>query len=122
MKQPEDTKTAELALETKRGRGRPTKANALTPAERAKRYRDAHRHEKNTSATDTEITEIKRAEKTKSEMLSVTYNELAKLRNEIEILRQDNSDLTKQVSIILSRERKLYKELTALKKVTSQKT
>lgn len=44
MKQPEDTKTLELHLtETKRGRGRPAKPNALTPAERAKRYRDAKR-------------------------------------------------------------------------------
>lgn len=43
MKQPEDNKTAELALDTKRGRGRPAKEDALTPAERAKRYRDSKR-------------------------------------------------------------------------------
>lgn len=44
MKQPEDTKTKELALEVKRGRGRPAKANALTPAQRAQRYRDKARN------------------------------------------------------------------------------
>lgn len=43
MKQPEDTSTAELNLEIKRGRGRPALEHALTPAERAKRYRDAKR-------------------------------------------------------------------------------
>lgn len=44
MKQPEDTKTLELSLaEAKRGRGRPVKPDALTPAERAKRYRAAKR-------------------------------------------------------------------------------
>ncbi len=52
MKQAEDAKNLELALEeathaditvTKRGRGRPAKEDALTPAQRAKRYRDALR-------------------------------------------------------------------------------
>jgi chromosome segregation ATPase len=48
MKQPEDNATLELNLATaidgaRRGRGRPAKADALTPAERAKRYRDAKR-------------------------------------------------------------------------------
>lgn len=43
MKQPEDTKTAELDLVAKRGRGRPALEHALTPAERAKRYRDSKR-------------------------------------------------------------------------------
>lgn len=40
MKQPEDNKTIELSLDGKRGRGRPAKPDALTPAQRAKRYRD----------------------------------------------------------------------------------
>lgn len=42
MKQPEDTRTAELPgldVPAKRGRGRPRKADALTPAQRAQRYR-----------------------------------------------------------------------------------
>ena len=39
MKQPNDDKTIELTIDAKRGRGRPSLANALTPAERAKRYR-----------------------------------------------------------------------------------
>jgi chromosome segregation ATPase len=48
MKQPEDNATLELNLASvvdgaRRGRGRPAKADALTPAERAKRYRDAKR-------------------------------------------------------------------------------
>jgi hypothetical protein len=46
MKQPEDTRTAELPLDQvaqRRGRGRPAKADALTAAQRAKRYRDARR-------------------------------------------------------------------------------
>jgi hypothetical protein len=45
MKQSNDNKTIDLPFgdEPKRGRGRPTKPDALTPAERAKRYRDAKR-------------------------------------------------------------------------------
>lgn len=40
MKQPDDRYTLELIpAAIKRGRGRPPKANALTPAQRAKRYR-----------------------------------------------------------------------------------
>lgn len=44
MKHPEDRRTLELpGLEPKRGRGRPRKVDALTPAQRAKRYRDRKR-------------------------------------------------------------------------------
>lgn len=44
MKQATDKKTFELDLAGgKRGRGRPPKADALTPAERARRYREAKR-------------------------------------------------------------------------------
>lgn len=42
MKQPEDRSTLELPglSAPKRGRGRPRKPDALTPAQRAQRYRD----------------------------------------------------------------------------------
>lgn len=41
MRQPGDVLTMELpGLPTRRGRGRPRKPDALTPAQRAKRYRD----------------------------------------------------------------------------------
>lgn len=45
MRQPEDARTIELpGLEpARRGRGRPRKPDALTPAQRAKRYRDRQR-------------------------------------------------------------------------------
>ena len=43
MRQPEDDKTFDLNLDEKRGRGRPPKPDALTGAERSKRFRDAHR-------------------------------------------------------------------------------
>lgn len=45
MKQPEDRSTLERpGLDApKRGRGRPRKPDALTPAQRAKRYRDKQR-------------------------------------------------------------------------------
>lgn len=47
MKQSIDKKTFELDLTGgKRSRGRPPKADALTPAERAKRYRDSQRLKK----------------------------------------------------------------------------
>lgn len=41
MKQPEDVYTLDLI--DKPGRGRPRKANALTPAQRAQSYRDRQR-------------------------------------------------------------------------------
>ena len=40
MKQAEDTSTADIFTETKRQRGRPAKADALTGAERAKMFRE----------------------------------------------------------------------------------
>lgn len=39
MKQPNDTKTLDLLVEEKRGRGRPRVENAKSPAERARLYR-----------------------------------------------------------------------------------
>lgn len=41
MKHPQDIKTFYLADSIKRGRGRPRVENPLTPAERARRYREA---------------------------------------------------------------------------------
>lgn len=47
MRQEGDTLTMELpGLEPKRGRGRPRKDNALTPAQRAQRYRDKKKRAK----------------------------------------------------------------------------
>lgn len=44
MKHKDDTRTIEMSLEDgKRGRGRPAKPDALTPAERARRYRQKHK-------------------------------------------------------------------------------
>ncbi len=44
MRHPDDRQTIELpGMGTKRGRGRPRKPDALTPAQRAKRYRDRKR-------------------------------------------------------------------------------
>lgn len=53
MKHPDDTRTLELpglTVATKRGRGRPRKDDALTPAERAQRYRDRKKAAKRVSA------------------------------------------------------------------------
>lgn len=44
-------------MEEKRGRGRPPKDDALTPAERAKRYRDNKRAEKIAIALSRELDE-----------------------------------------------------------------
>lgn len=44
MKLKDDTRTMELSLDDgRRGRGRPAKPDALTPAERARRYREKHK-------------------------------------------------------------------------------
>lgn len=50
MKQPEDKKTLDLLEQEKRGRGRPRLDHALTPSERAKRYRDNKRLARQSSA------------------------------------------------------------------------
>ena len=55
MKQPQDTKTLDLLEPVKRGRGRPRLEHALTPAERAKRYRDNRRTRLNNTVTDNNI-------------------------------------------------------------------
>lgn len=87
MKQPEDTKTMDLELAEKRGRGRPAKPDALTGAERAKRFRDAHRQgikkalvdsvtENKETVTLKEFEELKRAEATRTMHLMVAHAEL----------------------------------------------
>lgn len=59
MKQAEDLKTLKLALdEPKRGRGRPAKVDALTPAERAKRYREAKRAGSNKATVKRDETKV----------------------------------------------------------------
>ncbi|MDP3671723.1 MAG: hypothetical protein Q8R69_18780 [Telluria sp.] len=55
MKQPEDTKTLELTIDAKRGRGRPAKSDALSQAERAKRYRAKRK----TEGVKSDVTEKK---------------------------------------------------------------
>lgn len=52
MKTPGNARTAELDPDVqKRGRGRPPKPDALTPAQRAKRFRDARRAEATVAKT-----------------------------------------------------------------------
>jgi hypothetical protein len=87
MKQPEDTKTMDLALAEKRGRGRPPKPDALTGAERAKRFRDAHREgmkkaltepvtEIKKTVTQKEFEELQRAEQSRSLALASAHAEI----------------------------------------------
>lgn len=56
MQQPQDTKTVDMFA--KRGRGRPRKENALTPAERAKRYRDKMRASHQSGGASNVVTKV----------------------------------------------------------------
>lgn len=145
MKQQEDNKTAELDLVAKRGRGRPAKPDAMTPAERAKKYRDAHRNEKKIPVTPSIVTdkaahinglmdahllreelraakqEIERLNERHEKMKAWAYEERPELITKIRGLEIERDELTKQVNIVLARERKLTKEVATLKKLASQK-
>ncbi|GEM_PF-2139331 len=109
MKQPEDTKTLELAIETKRGRGRPPKANALDQAERARRYRAKLKAEENkndespktkypegSDGANTiaslihQVEELNRANKIASQANTSAYGEINALKATERTLRQEN--------------------------------
>ena len=110
MKQPEDTKTMDLALAEKRGRGRPPKPDALTGAERAKRFRDAHREgvkkalapetvtENKKTVTEKEIEDLRSAEATRTMHLMAAHAELRILTEKIAEL-QAKYDLEHQARI-----------------------
>jgi|SRR5476649_2199903 len=92
MKQPEDNATLELNLaddmdERKRGRGRPAKADALTPAERAKRYRDAKRRAR-VEQNATSVTQIvQRGDLPEGEWRRALATQLKQAQAEIQALR-----------------------------------
>lgn len=104
MKQPQDNKTLELELDGKRGRGRPPKADALTPAERAKRYRDNQRAIKakvraNMAGDITEMREaeadlVKRVHELAAQ-LRQAHQTIDGLRKEQELLIQERTNAFK---------------------------
>ena len=104
MKQPQDNKTLELELDGKRGRGRPPKADALTPAERAKRYRDNQRAIKakvraNMAGDVTEMREaeadlVKRVHELAAQ-LRQAHQTIDGLRKEQELLIQERTNAFK---------------------------
>ena len=78
MKQADDNKTIDLLTEAKQGRGRPRKPDALTGAERAKRFRDAHRWDVAVTeiVTNNELTELRRAEHSRTLALASAHAEI----------------------------------------------
>lgn len=125
MKQPEDTKTIDLALAEKRGRGRPPKLDALTGAERAKRFRDARREgvkktitpdavtENKKTVTEKEIEDLRNAEATRTMHLMAAHAELRILTEKIVEL-QAKYDLEYQARI--QAEKRLAAAKTKMKK------
>ena len=84
MKQIEDSKTIDL-LDAKRPVGRPPKIDALSGAERAKRFRDAPRGQakkpqqvtENTfTVTDKEFRKLQRAEHSRTMALATAHSEI----------------------------------------------
>lgn len=78
-----DKQTQPLPLETKRGRGRPATGQALSNAERQKRYREAQKAQRNENMHK-KVAEDLRAE-------------LAKALEEIEFLNGKNTELLEQL-------------------------
>lgn len=96
MKQPEDSKTIDLLDQVKRGRGRPRVENPLTPAERAKRYRESQAKKKSLMGfiRDGEhVTKIARSNEQQKKDLATFW----KLEGQIDDLRSENTRLKEQL-------------------------
>lgn len=113
MKQIEDDRTIEIAMEPKKGRGRPRNPDALTGAERARRFRAAHSKtsvapspvpvtdlvtEKRELVTEKEFEELKRAEATRTLHLQAAHAEARLLADKIADL-QMKLDFERQARI-----------------------
>lgn len=91
MKQPEDKKTLDFLDEQKRGRGRPPVANALTPADRAKRYRDKKRQSKGNNS-------VTRHEKSDSESVGMLESRIMLLNAENGLLGKELEDAKARIA------------------------
>lgn len=98
MKQANDDKTLELPITEKRTRGRPPKPDAMTGAERAKRFRDAHRGEATAVTvivTEKAFRELQSAEQSRAMALASAHAEirlltirLSEMQTEIDKLKK----------------------------------
>lgn len=94
-------------LEEKRGRGRPSKPDALTGAERAKRFRDAHRLDKKTvteTVTEKAFRELQRVEQNRTMALASAHAEIRILtmkleEKEAEILALKSGKKSKKLTV-----------------------
>jgi hypothetical protein len=115
MKQPEDNKTMELPL-AKRGRGRPKLEHALSQAERAKRYRDNKRAQKNSDASI--VTENAAPDRV-SMMASDQANELEKrvqeLAQKLSEAHQTINALRKEQALLIEERKKAYEAYANMK-------
>jgi hypothetical protein len=99
MKQAEDNRTIELLEQPKRGRGRPPKADALTGAERAKRFRENHRAELKkpapvtvTKITEKEFKDLQSAEQSRTRALASAH---AEIRILVEKLAEKDAEIAR---------------------------
>lgn len=79
MKQDGDKKTRDLLETEAPRRGRPPKVDALTGAERAKRFRDAHRGDApvvTIKVTEKALKEVQRAEQSRTLALASAHAEI----------------------------------------------
>ena len=108
MKQVEDSRTLEISLEQKRGPGRPAKPDALTGAERARRYRQAHKAstpppvpaadpvtENQATVTKNEFDELVRIEAKRAFDLAAAHAEIRHLLAKIVELSNEVAELKK---------------------------
>lgn len=101
MKQAEDKKTRDLLEIEAPRRGRPPKADALTGAERAKRFRDAHRSDVKAitiTVTEKAFKEVQRAEQSRTLALASAHAE-------IRILTEKLAEKEAEIAALKSRRR-----------------
>lgn len=99
MKQASDEKTLELPIAEKRTRGRPPKPDAMTGAERAKRFRDAHRGEAaavTVIVTEKAFRELQSAEQSRTMALASAHAEIRILTAKLEEMQAQIDRLKKR--------------------------
>jgi len=100
MKQVQDKKTKDLLEPEAPRRGRPPKADALTGAERAKRFRDAHRGEAPKAVTITVTEKAFRAVQSAEQSRTLA---LASAHAEIRILTAKLAEKEAEIAALKSR-------------------
>lgn len=103
MKQPEDKLTIDLLDGAKRGRGRPPKADALTSAQRQKRYRDNLRSQQREQGARNIRDSVTNITPTDAGAVKTLTAETARLRMQLELAEAERNAAMKEVAKLKDR-------------------